>query len=360
MTGTSAETQATPSALKARWLWLRAAAPGIGLCFVIAAAAMYFSSVLGGPSVIYALLIGIGLHVMSRAEACVRGIEISAKKILNIGIALLGVRVTFDQIAALGTAPILTVIACLALTLGAGWFTARLLGLRAETGIITGGATAICGASAALALSAALRKPGRVDEGLERDTLFTVIAVTALSTLAMMAYPAFLSLFSLSDTATGMVLGATIHNVPQAVGAGYAVSPEAGDTATYVKLMRVGALPVLVIAIALAVSFQTARSAEAGTHQNKGALAKAAATFPWFALAFAAILSANSLGLIPEPVRAVMEEASRWCLTAAIAALGLKTSFTRLLSLGPLYLVLIGAETLFLLALASGLIIALG
>ena len=61
---------------------------------------------------------------------------------------------------------------------------ARLFGFRGLFGLLTGGATAICGASAALASP---RRCPAIPK--ERATLFTVIGVSALSTIAMIAYP---------------------------------------------------------------------------------------------------------------------------------------------------------------------------
>src|SRR4029453_3406525 len=122
---------------------------------------------------------------------------------------------------------------------------ARLMGFDARFGLLTGGATAICGASAALALSAALpAHPGK-----ERATLFTVIGVSALSTFAMVAYPMLVQALGLNPQQAGIFLGGKVHDVAQVVGAGSSLSPETGDAATLVKLLRVAMLlPVIVVA----------------------------------------------------------------------------------------------------------------
>ena len=130
-------------------------------------------------------------------------------------------------------------------------------------GFLTGGATAICGASAALALSAALpAHPGK-----EKATTFTVIGVSTLSTLAMILYPMLASLqLDLSPVAAGVFIGGSIHEVAQVVGAGYSMSRETGDVATVVKLMRVAMLlPVIVCAamITRAQGDESCRSAPA-------------------------------------------------------------------------------------------------
>ena len=78
----------------------------------------------------------------------------------------------------------------------------------------------MCGASAALATATVLPKYANRDA----DTVFTVVAVNALSTVAMVAYPAFGPLFGFDDRTLGILLGATIHDVAQVVGSGYSVS----------------------------------------------------------------------------------------------------------------------------------------
>ena len=84
---------------------------------------------------------------------------------------------------------------------------------------------------------------------MERNTLFTVVAVTTLSTVAMIAYPILFAWLGLDDRQSGFLIGATIHDVAQVVGAGYSVSEEAGEIATIVKLLRVALLPVLLLIV---------------------------------------------------------------------------------------------------------------
>ena len=128
-------------------------------------------------------------------------------------------------------------------------------------GLLTGGATAICGASAALALAAALpAHPGK-----ERATLFTVIGVSALSTRAMIAYPMIVHALDLGPQAAGVFLGATIHDVAQVVGAGYGMSQETGDTATVVKLMRVAMLLPVIVCAAMITRRRAAASPDVAT-----------------------------------------------------------------------------------------------
>ncbi|MEJ6478757.1 MAG: putative sulfate exporter family transporter [Octadecabacter sp.] len=97
----------------------------------------------------------------------------------------------------------------------------------------------MCGASAALAIALVL--PPRSDR--EQGTLFVVIAVTVLSTIAMVAHPVLVQAMGLNDIKSGFLIGATIHDVAQVVGEGYLISDEAGVIATFVKMVRVALLP---------------------------------------------------------------------------------------------------------------------
>lgn len=315
-------------------------APGIAVSFTVAAAATFLSEHYGAPVMLFALLLGMALHFQAADVKCAPGIDFTAKKLLRWGIALLGARITFTQISSLGAGPIALVMICLVATISFGLLLARLLGRRWTFGVLTGGAVAICGASAALAISAVLPK----DPDHEQNTLFTVIAVTSLSTVAMIVYPMIFTALGFDTGDIGVLLGATIHDVAQVVGAGYAVSDETGDIATYVKLLRVAMLPVVVVLLAILAT----RSGRAdGT----------AVPWPLFTVAFVAILVANSLGLIPPVVAALMVDTSRWFLVAAIAALGIKTSLQAMFALGPVNLAVVVGETVFLAVLAVSVLV---
>jgi len=282
---------------------------------------------------LFALLLGIALNFLSSRERPRAGIEFASRHVLRIGVALLGLRITFGQIADLGWQPLALVGISVTVTIGLSMVVARAMGFQSLFGLLTGGATAICGVSAALALAAALpNHPGK-----ERATLFTVIGVSVLSTFAMIAYPVIVQALQLSPQEGGVFLGATIHDVAQVVGAGYGLSRETGDTATVVKLMRIAMLlPVIVCAAMIA----RARSgAELGERPS---------FLPWFAVAFIGLVVVNSVGFVPVPVQNAGGEISRWCLIIAIAAIGMKTELRRLIEVGFKPIALMVGETVFL------------
>ncbi len=315
---------------------VRELAPGFMVSLIAAAAATFLSEHYGAPVMLFALLLGMALNFLSADGKCKAGIEFTARTVLRIGVALLGMRITLEQIAGLGWKPVALVVILVAVTISVSVVAARALGFQRLFGMLTGGATAICGASAALALSAAL--PNHPQK--ERATLFTVIGVSALSTVAMILYPMIANWFGLSPQDAGVFLGATIHDVAQVVGAGYSMSPETGDTATVVKLMRVAMLLPVIVTAAMITRMQGADPT-----------GKRPPLLPWFAVGFLILACVNSTGWVPTLVQGGVNELSRWCLVISISALGMKTQLKELASVGIKPILLMVGETVFLVAL---------
>jgi uncharacterized integral membrane protein (TIGR00698 family) len=317
--------------------------PGFLVAATIALASTWLSQHYTAPVMLFALLFGMAFHFLHEEGRCVAGIEFASKAVLRLGVALLGARITAAQILGLGLTPILTVIAGVSTTIAVGALTARLLGRRLSFGVLSGGAVGVCGASAALAIASVLPR----NDDSERDTILVVVLVTTLSTLAMIFYPIFAVSLGLDHVRAGVFLGGTIHDVAQVVGAGYSISQQTGDIATYVKLLRVSMLLPVVFAIAFAA---------ARAHAGDGTGPKA--RLPLFLVAFAALVVVNSLGWITKPMGDVASEVSRWCLVAAIAALGMKTSFRSLVAVGwrPVAVMAIETAWLFVLVLTAVLL----
>lgn len=322
--------------------------PGLLVSATVAVAAMFLSEHYGAPVMLFALLLGMALNFLSQEGSSAAGIDFTAKQVLRLGVALLGLRITLEQVVALGWPPLIMVLVAVALTIVVGIVLARLMGFQMFFGLLTGGAVAICGASAALALSAAMP----AHEKKERATLFTVIGVSTLSTLAMVLYPMLTRWLGLSPVEAGYFIGGTIHDVAQVVGAGYSLSHEAGDAATLVKLMRVAMLlPVIALAAWLARRQMAA---------NGGASGERPPLLPWFAVAFALLVLLNSTGWLPAAVVGAGKSLSQWCLVAAMAAIGMKTHLKDILGVGWKPVALMVAETVFLAALFYGMLMFTG
>jgi uncharacterized integral membrane protein (TIGR00698 family) len=305
---------------------------GLALAVTIALCAGFLSEHYGAPVMLFALLVGMAFNFLADHPKCAGGITFASKSLLRMGVALLGFRLSIGDVTAQGWEPVAVIIALVALTIASGALLAPLFNRKIAFGILTGGATAICGASAALAISAVMPKR----DNLERDTLFTVVAVTTLSTVAMVLYPLLFSVLGFSDEQAGFLIGATIHDVAQVVGAGFSISDEAGNVATLTKLQRVLLLPIVILAILIA------------TRKSDGERVG----IPLFVVAFIVFMLINSTGVLPEAVVTFFVEASRWMLIIAIAALGVKTSLGAMVNLGGNHIALVVAQTVFLLIAA--------
>jgi uncharacterized integral membrane protein (TIGR00698 family) len=293
------------------------------------------------PAIVIALLIGIALNGVATQKAFEPGLAWCVKKLLRIAIALLGVRIALGDIVDLGVSVAVLVMAAMALTIAAGLWLARFFQLDVGYGALAGAATAVCGASAALATATVV--PSYPQKGA--DVTFTVVAANAVSTIVMVAYPPLCVLLGLDAQTTGIMLGATIHDMAQVVGAGYAVSEPAGNTAVIVKLFRV----FLLLPVVLAVGWWFVR------HGREAGRAKV--PVPVFALAFLALCVVNSivssvpgLAAVYAPIKTALVAASTWGLLVAIAALGLGTSLTALLRIGWRHIAVFSGTTLVILS----------
>ena len=315
--------------------------PGLAVAAAVGAAATLVAALHGGPQMLYALFFGVALNHLAGAPHTKDGIEFGARTVLRLGVGLLGARITAAQIVALGWQTAGVVLLAVVTTLISAVWLGRRLGLNRARGVLAGGAVAICGASAALAISAVLP---REKEG-DRYTVMVVVAVTLMSTVAMVLYPLLVRLLALPPALGGLFLGGTIHDVAQVVGAGYTISVPTGDAATIVKLFRVTLLTAVVAGVSLV--FRSERVAALQARPGRRPASKTS-LLPWFLWLFIAMVVLNSLGGLTLPVQQALGTASRACLVLAIAALGMKTSFRELARMGWAPVLLIVAETLWL------------
>ncbi|MDO5605326.1 MAG: putative sulfate exporter family transporter [Paracoccus sp. (in: a-proteobacteria)] len=317
---------------------LRSAFPGFAVAALIAVTAQFLSDHYGAPAMLMALLLGLALNFLAEdGTRTAPGIALSARTVLRLGVALLGARISVDMLRGLGGPLIAVVILGVIATILFGLLLGRLVRRDWRFSLLTGGAVAICGASAAMAIAAVLPR----HEKSERDLVFTVLSVTVLSTVAMVIYPMLANGFGFSDRDSGVFLGGTIHDVAQVVGAGFSINPEVGETATLVKLIRVAMLAPVVLAFSIII--RTRGLADRDTESGRRP-----PLLPGFVIGFLVLATLNSAGLIPEAVAAAAGGLSRWALLISIAAVGVKTSLARMLEVGGGAIALIVAETVFL------------
>jgi len=324
-------------------------APGVALSAAVAGAAYlaapYVARAVPIPAMVLALVIGIALNPLASQPAVQPGMAFCVRTLLRWAVALLGLRVALSDIAALGLATGVLIVLAMIVTLWAGFFFARVSGRQPGFGALVGSATAVCGASAALATSTVVPDyPGK-----QADVVFVVVAVNALATLAMVIYPPLCLLLGFDAQTTGVMLGGTIHDVAQVVGAGYAVSEPVGNTAVIVKLFRV----FLLLPVVLGIGWYFTR---AGVKHGE-----ARVPVPVFAIVFLVLCALNSAiplmpALVPAyaPVKSVLVEASTWGLLLAIGALGLGTSVRTIIGLGWRHITTVLGTTVAILVVVTG------
>lgn len=311
--------------------------------------APHMPSALPLPAMVLALVIGMALNGSAQHPLFKPGTRFCVKTLLRWAVALLGLRVAFGDIIDLGPAVAALVVFSMIATLGSALALARLFGQTPMFATLAGAATAVCGASATLATSTVV--PPYAEK--ERDIAFVVVGVNLLATAAMLLYPLIGYMVGLDDQAIGVLLGATIHDVAQVVGAGYAISDEAGAAAVVVKLSRV----FLLLPIVLFIGWAFVRT--------QGRQGKAKVPMPIFAFVFLALCIVNSIAseipaLLPiyEPIKVMFVGLSTWGLLLAIAALGLETSFRSFMVLGWKHVAtLIGTALVILFIVAFGLVL---
>ncbi len=339
--------------------YLRRMGPGLLLTGAIAFAAIHLGEFgwlqahgISPLTLAIVLGMGIGNTVYPRmAPTADPGVGFSKANLLRLGIVLYGLRLTFQDIGAVGWTGVAIDAAVLCSTFGLACFLGtRVFGLDRQTAMLIGAGSSICGAAAVMAAAPVVR--GRAEQ-----VLVAVATVVVFGTLAIFLYPALYrldaqyGLIGLSPKAYGVFAGSTIHEVAQVVAAGRAVGEQAADTAVIAKMVRVMMLAPFLILLSAWLSRADAKHAGAGAGRGR-------IVVPWFALGFVAVVGLHSLAVLPAAVVAHAIEVDTVLLAMAMAGLGLTTHVSAIRKAGfrPLAL----AALLFAWLVGGGLAINLG
>ncbi|HKJ95124.1 MAG TPA: YeiH family protein [Gammaproteobacteria bacterium] len=319
--------------------------PGFTLCAAIAAASMLLHRAPGMGQIsplILAIIAGMVLRNTLGTPAIARpGIAFSLRRVLRLGVMLLGLQLTLTEVMEVGygglAIVLFTVVTTFAFTLWLG----RLLGVDRKLTELLAAGTSICGASAVVATNAVI-------DGADEDVAYAVASVTFFGALSMMSYPALAAAFGLGAHGFGVWSGATIHEVAQVVATSFQVGPQAGQTATVVKLSRVLLLVPTMVVLGL------------GAQRRHGRPASRRAPLPWFVLGFLALVVVNTF----LPQQAVFHAAAAgltsFLLVTSLAAMGLETDARRLFAKGLKPLALGAAAWLFIAVTGLALVKLIG
>ena len=329
---------------------LRRAAPGIALCCAIAAVAfvananhwMQFGKVFI-PPLIVTLIVGMMLQPLSTKEILQPGLEFSGRTLLRTGVALYGAQLTLGDLVHGGALPIVIAVCAVGFTIVFGVLAARAMGLTRDFGFLTGCATGVCGAAAAMATSAVLPRHPNSD----RDLAFAVMGVNFISTITMVVYPTLHAALGYSNFEMGVFLGGAIHDVAQVAGAGQTMGPQVLADAIITKLLRVAFLLPAIAGIA----WWVAKGGESAGDARPAP--------PVFLFGFLALAALNSMGVVPPDVKGAVAQVSSFLIITAIAALGMKTSLLALARIGVAPVMLLITQTVFIGLLVIGLIYGL-
>jgi len=306
---------------------------GIIACILVALASKFLALNYGAPTMLFALILGMSVNFLSESEYSIPGIDFCSSTVLRFGVILLGSKILFGDVLALGWVTALVVVGCMFATILFGALIAKALKLDYRFGMLSGGAVGICGISAAMTLSSVMPK----SKEIEHYTLLTVVMVATFGAIAMVVYPVLASFLDLSTEQMGIFIGGSIHDVSHVIGAGYAISEDVGYVAMIVKMLRVALL--IPMAWIFLMIFAKQRAASEGRTKLSP---------PYFLLGFVLLAIVNNIGWIPQSAAEVMNQTSQDCFVVAIGALGMKTSFKGLLNIGWRPVAMVLSESLFL------------
>lgn len=324
-------------------------APGLILSCILGAGAIWIAEIFGMPVMLLAIVLGLLLHPIDEVNRFKPGTKWASRGLLYIGVALMGLRIDLSDLSQTGWLSPIVVIVVLALTILAGIFIGRVFNQSKSFSVLMSGAVAICGVSAAAAICAALED----SESRNCELAITVAGITVLSTVAMLVYPVIALTYEFDNLEAGLLMGGAIHNVSQAVGAGYAVSPEAGDISVLLKLIRVSMLLPVILLISVL-------SGKAAATANAGLGAKIKANFPLFLIVFFILAVLSCAGLVPETITLAGNKAAHIALVVSLVAIGIKTNLKEVVTVGVKPLIVMTLTTLIMAVFIGAFIVLLG
>lgn len=275
--------------------------------------------ILGGTLI--ALIIGMLLNpLVSRYEIFDSGINWTSKKILRTGIILAGITLSFSQVIIAGKYAFILMVFTLTTSFGVGYICKKVFKINWKLASLLSVSTAICGGTAVATLGPTIRAKNR-------DIAYAISATFIFDIITVIAFPWIGRLLGLGDTGYGLWIGTAVNDTSSVVAAGYAFSDAAGSLATIVKLTRtLFIVPVVLIFSWIYTKKETPSQAAEKVNVRK--------IFPWFILGFLAVVGIKSTGFVPDSIVAGVSHLSKFSLSMALAAIGLKTNLKEVAGVG--------------------------
>ncbi|MEA0564181.1 YeiH family protein [Lysinibacillus irui] len=295
---------------------------GILLTLLIALVAKYiatfpFFSILG--QLVIAIIVGMAWRAAFKVQDTWQvGIAFSSKKLLRLGIILLGMRLNLADIYHAGASVFLIAVINLLFALMVVYGLTKMLKVDRKLGILTACGTAICGAAAVVAIAPQIKAN-------QKETAVGAAIVALLGTVFTLIYTVLYSILDLTPTEYGIFAGGTLHEIAHVIAAASAGGNEAIDIAVIVKLTRVALL--VPVAIIIGIFYRKMDKSE----EKKGFTLS---IIPWFILGFLAMSAINSLGIIPANVAQAFVNIAYILIAMAMAGLGLNVEIKTFKELG--------------------------
>lgn len=267
-------------------------------------------------------------------DAARPGLTIASKRLLRIGIVLLGFSLSLVDVASLGWATLLAIVIVVLLTFFLTLAVGRMAKLPGDQPLLIAAGFSICGASAIGAMSAVT---GSKDE----ETATPIALVTLCGTLAIALLPALAPLFGLNSEQFGMWVGASVHDVGQVVATAQIAGASALAVAVVVKLTRVVMLAPMIAIAGVALKGR----------EREGSRPP---IVPLFVVGFLAAVLLRTFLPLPEELLAVIAGIQHVLLGLALFALGAAIRVGTLVRTGGRALAVAGISWFAIAALSLG------
>ena len=320
---------------------LRSLRPGLAAAAVGTVVAVAVNALVPQVSALtVAVLLGIAVGSVLPPETR-SGLAWVARKLLRLGVVLLGLQLGVQSVLGLGAGTVLAVVLTVVLTFAGTLLLGHLLGVGPGLSLMVATGSSICGAAAIAAM-------GSVSRTREEDVAAGVTLVTLYGTAAIAFVPLIGRGIGMTDAQVGEWAGLSVHEVAQVIAAASPAGAAAVGVAVVVKLARVLLLAPMVAGMGM---WQRRSGQDAGAHPP---------LVPVFVLGFLAMVALRSTGAVPAEVLSVASTATTAMFAAALFGLGTAVRLPVLLRTGRRALALGGLATALVGLVALGALAALG
>jgi uncharacterized integral membrane protein (TIGR00698 family) len=324
----------------------RSVLKGLLLAIAVAMAARLLHKLIPGPmfnkaisDVLIAVLLGLFIrNAVGVSKSCEPGVKFALDHVLRLGIILLGLRLSVQDVAATGGAAIILVFTCIAVALSTAYIVGRLFHIPPRLTALIGVGTSICGNTAIVATAPAIGAK-------EEEVSFAVAVITLFGLIAVIIYPIIGHAIGLSNIAFGLWAGTAVNDTSQVVAVGAAHSQAALNVATIVKLMRNTIMAPLIIVVGLLLKNKATPEGSLPSTLPRGGI-----LIPWFVIGFITMsairTSGISAGILPQDVTRpgtlsmaasilrAFDEVAKFAILTALAGVGLGTQLPVVLKIG--------------------------